>query len=160
MVSTELEILKAVVTFVSGGLAGAVLTYFVSRHRQQVEFVIKITDRYLDEFSEIASCKDILLEPSKLKDASNLNRVRKLGDWFEMIAVFYDSEYLSKGLLEKVGLLVELRKFHELVTQRKNEAQSPVNDAWLWCPTIRSIRRAASGAPVNGAMGAPKTVAQ
>jgi len=139
MTSTEVEIIKITAAFLSGGLAGAVLNFLVSRHRQQVDFVIKITDRYLDEFAELAACKSILSSSSTLQDMTNLNRIRKLGDWFELIAIFHSSQYLSKNLLNKVGLLGEFRKFHELVTQRKNETYSPLNDAWLWWPTFDAL---------------------
>lgn len=132
MNSTEIEVLKIAVAFLSGGLAGAVLNYLVSRRRQQVEFVIKVCDKYLDDFDEIAVCKAILADSSQLRDLGQLNRVRRLGDWFELIAIYHASNYLSKQLLEKVGLFSELRKFHELVGQRKNDPESPLNDAWLW----------------------------
>lgn len=141
MSDAEFEAIKLAIIFLSGGLAGALLNVLVSRRRQQVEFVIKITDRYLDEFAEIAACKSILSSSSALQDTINLNRIRKLGDWFELIAIFHNSRYLSKHLLTKVGLLGEFRKFHELVTQRKNETQSPLNDAWLWWPTFDALIR-------------------
>lgn len=136
MNTTETEILKIVVAFLSGGLAGAVLNYLVSHHRQQVEFVIKVCEKFLDEFSEIGACKTILANSTNLNDSVQFNRMRRLGDWFELIAIYYDSNYLSKPLLEKIGLFNELRKFHELVSQRKNDQNSPLNDAWLWWPKL------------------------
>lgn len=138
----EIESVRIVVAFLSGGLAGALLNFFVSRRREQVEFVIKVCERYLDDFSEVAACKAILADPDQLSDREQLNRVRKTGDWFELIAIYYANGYLSKRLLSQVGLLGELRKFHELVGQRKNEVSSPLNDAWLWWTNLdREVRK-------------------
>jgi hypothetical protein len=124
-----------------GGLAGAVLTYFVSKNRQQVEFVIRVSDKYLDNFEELGTVKADLAGPLAAAAPVFLNRIRKTGDWFELIAIYYECGYLSKSLLARTGLLAELRKFHELVTQRKNEIGSPLNDAWLWWPHLDKLIR-------------------
>ena len=135
------EYLRLGIAFLSGGLAGAVFDYFVSRRREQVGLALKIMDKYLAEFGEIGECKTILADSTKLAPVANQNKVRRIGDWFELISILYQSDYLSKTFLDKVGLLAELRKFHELVTQRKNEPQSPLNDAWLAWPHLDAVIR-------------------
>ena len=137
----QIEILKLVAAFCFGGLAGSLVTFFTSRHRQRVEFVIKVSEKYLDNFNDFGACKKHLAGPLATTDVDKLNQIRKLGDWLELISIYYDSGYLSKRLLDKTGLLDQLRKFHELVTQRKNEANSPLNDAWLWWPHFDKLIR-------------------
>jgi len=121
--------------------SGAVFTYYVSKHRQQIEFVIRVSNKYLDNFDEIGMVKAFLACPLAADDHAALNRIRKTGDWFELIAIYNESHYLSKSLLAKTGLLADLRKFHELVTQRKNEPRSPLNDAWLWLASSRQTNQ-------------------
>ena len=145
--ATVPDLWKVILSFISGGLAGAVLNYFTSTHRQRVELVLKITDRYLDRYDEIGQVKSILRDSSQLASTVSQDAVRRLGDWFELIAVLYQMGYLSKRFLKKLGLLVDLREVHELITARKNEPNSPIREAWSWWPHFdalvhtRAVRR-------------------
>lgn len=136
-----MELLKVIAAFFFGGLAGAVFTFFVSRQRNRVDFVIKVSEKFLENYDEIGKAKGILESdgPLAADKTSELNLVRKTGDWFELIAIYNDSGYLSKNLLDKTGLLEELRKFHKLVTRHKNGMGSPFNDAWLWWPHFHKL---------------------
>src|SRR3954469_21396244 len=98
--SDTLEYLKLGVTFISGGLAGALVNFFTSRRRQRVEMGLKFAERYFADFDSIAEGKDLLGNAARLSEVGNQNKVRKLGDWFELIAILSNSKYISDKFLK------------------------------------------------------------
>jgi hypothetical protein len=137
--SNALELLKLGLAFISGGLAGAIFTYFANRQRQRVETGIKLAERYLAEYDEIGACKSLLSDAIKSKELPNQNRIRRMGDLYELVAILCDAKYASSKFVSECGLTQEMRRFHDLVTARKNEPQSPYNDAWLWWPHLEQF---------------------
>ena len=130
-----------VVTFVSGGLAGAIVTQVVTAFRQRRELALKTFDKYLVEFGPLANCKRYLAEGSYQNNESHFNEIRRLGDWFEVTAILCRRRYIHLPFIRELGLVEQLRKYHELITDEKNKPGSLLNDAWLWWPTFDQLIR-------------------
>jgi len=106
-----------VVTLISGGLAGAIVTLFFTRRRQRIDCTLKVIDTYFDLYHEIGDCRQ-LLEAVPFPDTpANRNRVRKLGDWFSIVArMSREKIIVRKLLLDKFGFRSQIELFRTLVS--------------------------------------------
>jgi hypothetical protein len=126
-----------IISVVSGGLAGAILTWFVTQRRRKVEIAIDLVEYCFSIYDEIANVKALLRGPS-LNDPQQQNQVRKVGDWFELVATLCDKRAVDKTLLEEVVVLNEMNMFHNLVRTYMSKG-SELNDAWRWWPNLNKL---------------------
>ncbi len=107
------------VSFISGGLAGAVVNSLVGQIWQRRALALKLVDRYFDTYSELAAIKTLLANPSLLSDAAQRNRVRAIGDWFEIAASLYNRGKVDRALLDDLGLDTEIIDFRTKAEQSR-----------------------------------------
>jgi hypothetical protein len=127
-----------VVSLISGGLAGAVVNLVVTRRRQRIEMALKLIDYFFSIYSEVGAVKGLLQSPSSLKTPTELNRVTKVGDWFNLVATLWEKNAADKDILKKAVITKEMERFHELVQNIKNSA-SELNEAWGWWPEMHRL---------------------
>ncbi len=106
-----------IVTFISGGLAGAILNALLTRRRMQVDATLKILDAFFDRYDDIAVCYRLLNENPFPDTPDNRNYVKKIGDWFETVANMADAELIDrKMLLDGFGFRSQIEHFRTFVT--------------------------------------------
>jgi hypothetical protein len=108
--------IPAIVTFISGGLAGAILNALLTRRRQKVDATLKILDGYFDRFDDMAVCYRLLNENPFQDTPDNLNNVKKVGDWFETVANMADAKLIDgEMLLDGFGFRSQIERFRTSV---------------------------------------------
>lgn len=98
------------VSFLSGGAAGAVINVFFTRRFQKRELTLKIIDGFFVRYTEIAAVKG-LLAPGALSNPAQKNQVRAIGDWFDHVARLFNGCMLDKKLFKGCGIDKEIIEF-------------------------------------------------
>jgi hypothetical protein len=107
------------------------LTYFASKNRQRIESSLKFTDKYLDNFVSWVTSKFMLAGPLPETDPTSLNRIRKIGDWFDMIPV----------LREWLSWQDPFRQSWFIVTRARQTPQPQIGVGWVGRPSFSSCKR-------------------
>ena len=112
------DLIKTILTFMTGGLAGAALTWFTTRARHRVDNAIKVIDYFFSSYNQIANVKAILLA-TKSSNPNDIdeNLVRKFGDWFNLVAILYENKSIERGFVKNAGLADEIIAFKYLALQ-------------------------------------------
>jgi hypothetical protein len=100
-----------IITLVSGGLMGALVTAAVSASRQRTELAFKMAEQYFSRQAQIAEALGILQNPDNLQSVASRNKVVGIGDWYEILALYYRKGFLNARLLRKAGIVKEMRRF-------------------------------------------------
>ena len=66
---------KVLVSFLSGGLAGALFTHYFTLSRQRTEFAFKLLEHFFTKYQEIGKVKGFLQQTQLLEDMETFNRV-------------------------------------------------------------------------------------
>jgi hypothetical protein len=130
-----MEYLPLIVSFISGGLAGAVVNLLVTKRRQRVDSALRVIDYYFAIYNEIGEAKRILQNPSLLSDANEEIRVRKIGDWFELVSSLCNKKVVDTEILAQVALFGEMDVFRSLVEGSFTQSRV-LHDAKKWWPEL------------------------
>lgn len=120
---------KGLVTFLSGGLAGAFITHYFTVSRQRTEFAFKLLEHFFAKHQEIGDVKGFLQEPHSLEDMENFNRVIAIGDWYDTVALLCRRRVANSRLLHKVGVIKEMGEFRKLAERADGKLKEPL-EAW------------------------------
>jgi len=130
-----MQYLPFIISLISGGLAGAVVNYFITWQKQRIDSSLRIIDYYFSIYSEIGQTKRILQTPSTLTATEEQIRVRKVGDWFELVASLCKKKLVDTHVLAQVALFSEMSVFRTLVEGTFNQSDALL-DAHKWWPEL------------------------
>jgi hypothetical protein len=133
-----MEYLPFVVSLISGGMAGAIVNLFVTRRRQRIDAALKLLDYFFSIYGELAEVKGILQSPPTLSNPKELNRVRKIGDWFNLVASLCEKKLVDTQLLGRVGLFSEMDIFSSLV-QGTHVSSDTLHKSKDWWPHLYGL---------------------
>lgn len=116
-----------------GGLTAAILTFLFDRGRQQQELAIKLAEDYLNRYQELADAKGIL-DRNRAWTTDEENIVRRVGDWFEIMAFLCNEKLASPGIVKRIGLEGMIVDFYRDVqkTTGRGVANWWPNLAWYY----------------------------
>jgi hypothetical protein len=115
-------------SLLSGGAAGAVITHYYSLGRQRTELTFKVLEQFFKNYQELATAKTSLADGNVQRQTPSYNQVVALGDWFEIVALFYRQDWIHRKTVERSGIINEARKFRELAAT--NAALKPAVAEW------------------------------
>ena len=133
-----MDALQLVVPAITGGLAGGIVTALIARSRQRQELTLHLLDHFFSIYLDLGEAKGLLKQPSQ-RDPDDLNKVRRIGDWLNLVAILYRQKAVDADLLKRAVLLRELENFHELVTVAKTQDAQHFGDVWNWWPDLHAI---------------------
>ena len=110
-------IAKIAIPIIFGSVAGAIVSWFSTKQRQQIDVSLKLIDNYLSRYKELAEVSGLLKNSESLKDNNEMNRVRAAGDWYELVAITCKYKVANSKLIEHTGIGRELKEFRILVEQ-------------------------------------------
>jgi hypothetical protein len=136
--AVNMDYLPVVVSLISGGLAGALVNAFITDRRQRTQIALSVLERFFTSYEDIADAKRILQAPQLMALPDNQNVVRKVGDWFELVASLWKRGSLDRGLMREVAIPKEMDLFRDLVTGSKSTT-SAFAEAKNWWPDLYEI---------------------
>lgn len=98
------------VSAITGGLAGQILNWLLTRHRDRRDLTITIVREFLARFNEMAAVLG-LLGARRPVAASELNRILLLGDWMDTVLFLVNEGYADGALLTRIGLVAQTARF-------------------------------------------------
>lgn len=141
------SIIAILVSLGAGGLAGAVYKQWRddirrredNAHRKQ-EITLDAFSYFLQSYTDIGAAKYILTKAELHQDSINQNKVRKVADWMNLIALLESEGSIDTNLLEKIAIKKEMKTFHTLVNNSMSLSQV-FNDAWTLWPKLDAFAR-------------------
>jgi hypothetical protein len=97
---------------VGGGVIGAWMTIRAERKRSQTEIALTFLEQFISQYDDLAAVKGLLADVASLRDVAEVNKVRKFGDWCEIVSATVLSKAADRTLLEKVGIPQEMKEFY------------------------------------------------
>src|SRR5262245_41061052 len=152
------SIIAILISLGAGGLAGAFYKQWrddIRRredltHREQdlrldaerraQEITLDAFSYFLQSYTEIGEAKHILRDAELLKDTKNQNKVRKVADWMNLIAILESEGSIATDLLERIAIKKEMKTFYTLVNNSMS-LSTAFNDAWTLWPQLDTFAR-------------------
>jgi len=97
---------------VGGGAIGAWMTIRAERKRSQTEIALTFLEKFIAQYDELAVVMGLLGNVASLQSAADVNKVRKFGDWCEIVSAAVLIEAADNALLEKVGIPEQMKAFY------------------------------------------------
>lgn len=138
-----MDAVQALVSLVSGGLAGAAVNAFVTTRKQKLDVTLSVVKDFFDVYEDIGKVKGLFALPdvkAGLDDLNNRQLVRRVGDWFHYVASLAKEGTVDKTLLGKVGVVKETEAFSETVQAAKGKCPDYLGDAWSWWPNLKDFK--------------------
>jgi hypothetical protein len=115
---------------VAGGVAGSLVMIWSERRNNRMEVALKITDQFMSQYGELAIVKGLLADPDSLTDVTNLNMIRKFGDWCEIVAAVCLGKVADHHLLALLDIRGQMTDFVSAVKKANVEDLNSALKSW------------------------------
>ncbi len=112
---------QIVTGFLCGGLGGTILTLLFATRKAKVDTTLKILDTYFDNYDLRNHVKHLFKNPENFlgedshERARERNRVREVGNWFEIFAILYKRKVIDRKIFNELDLHIEMQEFVDAV---------------------------------------------
>jgi hypothetical protein len=130
-----MDLVQALVSLVTGGLAGAAVNAFITSRKQKLDITLSVIKDFFGMYEDIGQVKGIFAESDikrVLDNVHNLLVLRRIGDWFHYVASLIKEDAVDVSLLDKVGVIKEIKNFHDSVSATKSRCPEHLESAWIW----------------------------
>ena len=113
-----------IASIILGGVVGTGIGVWVTRRaltwQVRAEMTVKIMDDYFNNYDSRNRVKS-LLEPNNFpkgrsaEDIRERNKIRKVGDWYELVAILYEDKFINRRIFNKLGLEKQMCEFANAV---------------------------------------------
>jgi hypothetical protein len=137
------EWLQVVFDIVLSGVAGSLVTIYFTRSHERTQVTLDVIKEYRALYGELAEVLGLLASPSELGLPENQNRVKALGNWYEVISALWLTQEVNRRLLKRVGIVKSARNFHD-VARRASDSQEWLKksvQAWHDLATLAAKQR-------------------
>jgi len=108
---------------VGGGVIGAWMTIRAERKRSQTEIALTFLEQFISQYEDLAAVKGLLADVASLQDVAEVNKVRKFGDWCEIVSATVLIKAADSTLLEKVGIPDQMKQFYRGVVDASKQVK-------------------------------------
>jgi hypothetical protein len=125
----------------TGGLAGALLTYLVSRYRSQTDLSLKAISEYLSMGSDIGDAKGLLADNTSLNNDEK-NDVERIGGWFNIVSLLYKKRYVNRRIIRSTELKKDIEEFYRYTENASTKIHELNNmlRSWKYMDKVRKMR--------------------
>jgi hypothetical protein len=112
---------------VGGGVISSIITVISERRSKRTEVALQVIEQFMSQYGELGDVLGLLDAPQSLQEPHNENKVRKFGDWSEVVSALCLENLANDDLLRRIGIPGEMKRF--LLQARKVRAlDSAVRD--------------------------------
>jgi hypothetical protein len=126
---------------VGGGVIGAWLTIRAEAKRSRTEVALAFLAQFIDQYDELAEVSGLLENVAALQSAADINKVRKFGDWCEIVSATALSGAADGALLEKVGIPHQMVGFYKSVKKAGPQVEGLRSALPGWPNLARYVKR-------------------
>ena len=114
------DFLATLITFGSGGMAGALITAYATNIRNRRELALKLADRYIAAmFEKVRIAREAMESPTRMADHTQWNSVVAVANWYELVASCYLNGSADGRILTELGLIQKATDFYQLMRNAK-----------------------------------------
>jgi hypothetical protein len=124
------DLITVMVPLIGGGILGTVLTLLYKRGEKRTDIAIKLIDQFFERYEklgEVYSLFNMEWDPQE----NHEDKVRMMGDWFEIFSALYNNRKADRNLLDSVGFPKIISRFY-----RKAELDDRLQDTIQWWPEM------------------------
>lgn len=130
-------VLTLVGSIIFGSLAGAVLTVWFNNQSEKRSLSIQLIDNFLKEYNEVAKVLWILGKKEGLDD--NINSIRRIGDWLNLIAHLKQNNSIQWEIIDKLAMHKTMTSFIRKIDACRGTSDSTFDDAESWWPDLYKV---------------------
>lgn len=94
---------------VGGGVIGAWMTIRAERRRSRTEVALTFMEQFIAKYDDLAEVMGLLADPASIQSAEQVNRIRKFGDWCEIVSATVLADAADRELLKTVGIPEQMK---------------------------------------------------
>jgi hypothetical protein len=110
----------------------------MTKRRARFDLTTKVIDHFFSIYDQVAEVKGLFAQAEVVVTSDAINKIRKLGDWYNLVATYCRTNSVNPKLLAKAVVLSEMKIFKESVNGVKARITS-IGDAWKWWPELDKI---------------------
>jgi hypothetical protein len=103
-----------------GGAISSIITVISERRSKRMEVALEIVEQFMSQYGELAVVLGLLDSPQSLQDPLSMNKVRKFGDWCEIVSAVCLENAANRALLKRIGVPTAMKDF-----QRRAQKAAP-----------------------------------
>ena len=96
---------------VGGGVISSIITIISERRSKRTEVALQIIEQFMSQYVDLGEVLGLLDVPESLEDPNNANRVRKFGDWCEVVSALCLENAANGALLKRIGIPATMQDF-------------------------------------------------
>src|SRR5208337_438543 len=78
---------------------------------KRTEVALEIIEQFMSQYDELGVVLGLLDAPQSLQDPLSMNKVRKFGDWCEIVSAVCLEKAANKALLGRIGVSAAMKDF-------------------------------------------------
>jgi hypothetical protein len=105
--------LHVALDIVLGGVAGSVATIYFTRRQERTQVALDIIREYRALYGEVAAVLWLLRSSPDLDLSENQNRVKAMGNWYDIVSALWLMGEANRRLLSRVEINKAARNFRQ-----------------------------------------------
>ncbi len=130
-------VLILIATMIFGGLAGATFTVWNNKQSEKMTLSIQLIENFLKEYNEVARVLWVLGEKRDI--AKNINSIRRIGDWLNLIAHLKLNNAIKWEVVDKLAMYKTMTLFVNKINTCRGSTDSTFDDAEVWWPDLYNV---------------------
>jgi hypothetical protein len=98
------------------------MTIRAERRRIQTEIALTFMEQFIAKYDDLAEVKGLLEDPESIRTAEQVNKIRKFGDWCEIVSATVLTGAADRELLKTVGIPNEMKAVYNGVVDMSKDA--------------------------------------
>ena len=115
------DVISGAIVVLFGAVVAAWLAASYSRKQQKLQITLSVIDQYFSIYEQISEVKPLLTPPNIVQALQESNPLRRTGDWLNGVADMINSKTIDISLCNNVGILKEIKSFHDCVSTAMEE---------------------------------------
>ena len=96
--------------------------FYEQKRKDDVSF--KLVDQYFEKFDEIAEVKGLLVLSKEIYDEIEMNRILKLGNWYNFAKGLENTEMINDEILGNMPLGIEIKEFEAHIIKKSKKTKN------------------------------------
>jgi hypothetical protein len=108
------ELLHTVFDIVLSGFIGSLVTIYFTRSHERTQVSLDIIREYRALYHDLGVALGLLKHPDLLSAVDNQNKVKAIGNWYDIVSTLWLAKEANERLLKTFGIHKSARNFREM----------------------------------------------
>lgn len=126
---------------VGGGVISSIITAIAERRSKRTEVALQVIEQFMSQYVDLGEVLGLLDVPKSLDEPTNANRVRKFGDWCEVVSALCLENAANCALLRRIGIPATMQDFLSRAKQAGTQAADVGSAVKSWTNLEEYMRK-------------------